>query len=141
MRAITRTVGCSINTVTKLLENAGAYLGEFQDRTLRDLPCSRLEVDEAWAFVYPKNRNLATAKAAPEDAGDGWTWTAICADTKLIPTWRVGDRTTGTAIPFMDDLRSRLRYRVQLTTDGHRPYLVAVRKAFGGDVDYAMLVK
>ena len=91
--------------------------------------------------MYPKNRNVATAKAAPEDAGDGWTWTAICADTKLIPTWRVGDRTTGTAIPFMDDLRSRLRYRVQLTTDGHRPYLVAVRKAFGGDVDYAMLVK
>ena len=141
MRSITRTIGCSINTVTKLLEDAGAYLGEFQDRELRDLPCSRLEVDEAWSFVYAKDRNVATAKAAPEDAGDVWTWTAICADTKLIPSWRVGDRTTGTAIPFMEDLASRLRYRVQLTTDGHRPYLVAVREAFDSNIDYAMLVK
>ena len=74
------------------------YLAEFQDETLRDLPCTRLEVDEAWAFVYAKNKNVERAKAAPEDAGDGWTWTAICADTKLIPTWRVGDRTSGTAI-------------------------------------------
>ena len=134
-------VKCSINTVTKLLEDAGAYLGEFQDRALRDLPCTRLEVDEAWSFFYAKNRNVATAKAAPEDAGDVWTWTAICADTKLIPSWRVGDRTTGTAIPFMRDLSSRLRNRVQITTDGHRAYLVAVREAFGRDIDYAMLVK
>ena len=129
MRSITRTVGCSINTVTKLLENAGAYLGEFQDRALRDLPCTRFEVDEAWAFVYAKNRNLATAKAAPEDAGDVWTWTAICADTKLIPTWRVGDRTTGTAIPFMHDLAERLRHRVQLTTDVKKYRLLLVHVA------------
>ena len=141
MRSITRTVGCSINTVTKLLEDAGTYLGEFQDEKLRDLPCTRLEVDEAWAFVYAKNRNVPLAKAAPEHAGDVWTWTAICADTKLIPTWRVGDRTSATGVDFMDDLRKRLRERVQLTTDGHRPYLVAVREAFGQDVDYAMLVK
>ena len=104
MRSITRTVKCSINTVTKLLEELGKYLAEFQDETLRDLPCTRLEVDEAWAFVYAKNKNVERAKAAPEDAGDGWTWTAICADTKLIPTWRVGDRTSGTAIPFIRDL-------------------------------------
>ena len=141
MRSITRTVKCSINTVTKLLEDAGKYLAEFQDETLRNLPCTRLEVDEAWAFVYAKNRNVATAKATPEDAGDVWTWTPICADTKLIPSWRVGDRTTGTAIPFMRDLSSRLRNRVQITTDGHRAYLVAVREAFGRHIDYAMLVK
>ena len=98
-------------------------------------------MDEAWAFVYAKNRNVPLAKAAPEHAGDVWTWTAICADTKLIPSWRVGDRTTGTGLEFMDDLRQRLRERVQITTDGHRPDLVAVREAFGMDVDYAMLVK
>ena len=141
MRAITRARECSINTVTKLLEDAGTHLDTFQDETLRDLPCKRLEVDEAWAFIYAKNRNVARAKSPPEAAGDVWTWTAICADTKLIPAWRVGDRTSGTGKPFMQDLSSRLRNRVQITTDGHRVYLVAVREAFGGDVDYAMLIK
>ena len=122
MKAITRTVGCSINTVTKLLENAGAYLGEFQDRTLRDLPCSRLEVDEAWAFVYPKNRNRSDRQGCA-----GRRWRRVDVDRYLRrheahPDMAVGDRTTGTAIPFMDDLRSRLRYRVQLTT-GRAPPL------------------
>ena len=87
------------------------------------------------------SRNVAMAKNPPPEAGDVWTWTAICADTKLIPTWRIGDRTSATGLEFMDDLRKRLRKRVQLSTDGHRPYLVAVREAFGADVDYAMLVK
>ena len=108
---------------------------------LRDLPCKRLELDEIWSFIYAKNRNVALAKNPPPKAGDVWTWTAICADTKLIPTWRIGDRTSATGVDFMDDLRKRLRERVQLTSDGHRPYLVAVREAFGADVDYAMLVK
>ena len=141
MRSITRTVGCSINTVTKLLEAAGTYLGEFQDEKIRDLPCTRLEVDEAWSFVYAKAKNVKFAKAAPPAAGDVWTWTAICADTKLLPSWRVGDRSAATAVEFMDDLRRRLRNRVQLTSDGHKPYLIAVEEAFGGDVDYAMIVK
>ncbi|MCY4484123.1 MAG: helix-turn-helix domain-containing protein [Spirochaetaceae bacterium] len=141
MRSITRTLGCSINTVTKLLEAAGTYLGEFQDEAIRNLPCTRLEVDEAWSFVYAKQKNVARAKSAPAEAGDVWTWTAICADTKLIPSWRVGDRSAATAVDFMDDLRKRLRNRVQLSSDGHRPYLIAVEEAFGGDVDYAMIVK
>ena len=141
MRAITRTVGCSINTVVKLLQAAGTYLGEFQDETIRDLPCTRLEVDEAWSFVYAKQKNVKFAKSAPPEAGDVWTWTAICADTKLIPTWRVGDRSAATAVDFMDDLRKRLRNRVQISSDGHKPYLIAVEEAFGGDVDYAMIVK
>ena len=141
MRSITRTVGCSINTVTKLLEAAGTYLGEFQDETIRDLPCTRLEVDEAWSFIYAKEKNVKFAKAPPLAAGDVWTWTAICADTKIIPTWRVGDRSAVTAVDFMDDLRKRLRNRVQLSSDGHKPYLIAVEEAFGGDVDYAMIVK
>ena len=137
MRSITRTVGCSINTVTKLLEAAGTYLGEFQDETIRDLPCTRLEVDEAWSFIYAKEKNVEFANAPPPAAGDVWTWTAICADTKLIPTWRIGDRSTATAVDFMDDLAKRLRNRVQLSSDGHKPYL----EAFGGDVDYAMIIK
>ena len=81
------------------------------------------------------------AKSAPPEAGDVWTWTAICADTKIIPSWRVGDRSSATAVDFMDDLRKRLRNRVQLSSDGHKPYLIAVEEAFGGDVDYAMIVK
>ena len=141
MAAITRTAEVSKNTVAKLLVDAGNAFNAYQDRALRDLPCTRLEVDELWSFIYAKNKNVARAKSAPPEAGDVWTWIAICADTKLVPTWRIGDRTSATGLEFMDDLRIRLRNRVQLTTDGHRPYLVAVREAFGKDIDYAMLIK
>ena len=108
---------------------------------MRDLSCRRIRVDEIWSFVYAKEKNVARTKAAPTKAGDVWTWTAICADTKLVPSWRVGDRSGETAIDFMDDLRTRLAERVQLTSDGHKAYLEAVEGAFGGDVDYGMLVK
>ncbi len=94
-----------------------------------------------WAFVHCKQKNVARAKAAPHGAGDVWTWTAIDADSKLMVSWLVGGRDGGYAMTFMDDLRSRLANRVQLTSDGHRAYLEAVEGAFGGDVDYAMLVK
>ena len=141
MASTMRLVGCSKNTVVKFLEDGGRICSQYQDEVLRDLPCKRLELDEIWSFIYAKNRNVALAKNPPPKAGDVWTWTAICADTKLIPTWRIGDRTSATGVDFMDDLRKRLRERVQLTSDGHRPYLVAVREAFGADVDYAMLVK
>ena len=141
MAAITRTVGVSKNTVAKLLVDAGNAFSDYQDQALRDLPCTRVEVDELWSFIYAKKKNVARAKSAPPEAGDVWTWMAICADTKLVPSWRVGDRTAATGLDFMDDLRKRLRNRVQLTTDGHKPYLIAVREAFGGDVDYAMLIK
>ena len=141
VRATARTADVSKNTVAKLLVDAGKVCADFQDKALRDLPCKRVQVDEIWSFVYAKQKNVPNAKAAPEDAGDVWTWTAICADTKLVPSWHVSDRTGAAAIEFMDDLASRLAERVQLTSDGHKPYLEAVEGAFGGDIDYAMLVK
>ena len=141
IRATARTAEVSKNTVVKLLVDVGKACADYQHEALYDLPCRRIEVDEIWSFVYAKEKNVRRAKAAPPEAGDMWTWTAICADTKLVPTWRVGDRSGATAIDLMDDLRSRLANRVQLTTDGHRAYLGAVEGAFGGDVDYAMLIK
>jgi IS1 family transposase len=121
--------------------DAGRAAAWYQDRVFRNLNCKRIQVDEIWAFVYAKQKNVPHAKAAPANAGDVWTWTAIDADTKLIPSWFVGGRDSDAAIIFMDDLASRLANRVQLTSDGHRAYLEAVEGAFGGDIDYAMLVK
>ena len=141
IRATARTADVTKNTVAKLLVDAGKACSAYQDRELHDLPCKRIQVDEIWAFVYAKQGNLPRAKNAPENAGDVWTWTAICADTKLVPSWAVGDRSSATAIELMDDLRSRLANRVQLTSDGHKAYLEAVEGAFGGDIDYARLVK
>ena len=141
IRGTARIAGVAINSVVKLLLEAGKIAGKDQDDRLRNLSCTRLEVDEIWSFVYAKQKNVERAKGAPAEAGDVWTWTAICADTKLVPSWRIGDRSAATGVDFMDDLRKRLRNRVQLTSDGHRPYLIAVEEAFGGDVDYAMLIK
>ena len=141
MRAISRTTGASKNTIAKLLEDAGEAFSEYQDRVMRNLTCKRVQVDEIWAFVYAKKKNVATAKAAPEGAGDAWTWMAIDADTKLIPSFYVGRRDVDAAHHFIGDLAMRLANRVQLTSDGHSPYLEAVEEAFGADVDYAMLVK
>ena len=141
IRSTARTADVSKNTITKLMIAAGKACADYQDRVLHDLPCKRIQVDEIWSFVYAKEKNVARAKSAPPKAGDVWTWTAICADTKLVPSWRVGGRSGVTAIEFMDDLRPRLANRVQLTSDGHKAYLEAVEGAFGGDVDYAQLVK
>ncbi len=141
IRAVTRLTGASKNTVTKLVVDAGHACVAYQDRVLRNLPSQRIQVDEIWNFVYAKNDNVKDAKAAPADAGDVWTWTAIDADSKLLVSWLVADRTLDSAMTFMDDLRERLAHRVQLTTDGHAPYLTAVDTVFGDDVDYAMLVK
>ncbi len=141
MRAASRMADCSINTVTKLLEEVGAACLDYQDEHLRDLPCKRVQCDEAWAFCYAKQKNIPTAKAAPADAGDVWTWVAMCADTKIVPCWHVGDRNADAAYEFMSDLAGRLTNRVQLTTDGHGAYLNAVDGTFGLDVDYGMLVK
>jgi IS1 family transposase len=105
------------------------------------LPCRRIQVDEAWAFCYAKQKNVATAKAAPAGAGDIWTWVGLDADTKLVASWYVGARDSEAAMEFMDDLAPRLAHRVQLTSDGHKPCLEAVEGAFGGDIDYAMLIK
>lgn len=141
MRSISRITGVSINTVTKLLVDAGEACAAYHDETVRNVKAAHVQCDEIWSFCYAKDKNVATAKAAPTGAGDVWTWTAIERDTKLILSFQVGDRSGETAMEFMDDLRSRLANRVQLTTDGHKAYLEAVEDAFGADVDYAMLVK
>ena len=141
IRSTVRLTGVAKNTVTKLLVDLGAASSEYQDRVLRDLPCRRLQCDEIWSFCNAKARNVPEEHRGEFDWGDVWTWTAIDADTKLVPSWLVGDRSSADAIALMDDLRNRLANRVQLTTDGHRPYLEAVEGAFGGDIDYAMLIK
>lgn len=141
MRSISRVADVSINTVSKLLVEAGQACLALHDETVRDVTASRIQCDEIWSFCHAKQKNVAKAKAAPEGAGDVWTWTAIDADTKLIVSYYVGDRSGAAAIELMDDLRERLSNRVQLTTDGHRAYLEAVEGAFGGDVDYAQLHK
>ncbi len=141
IRAITRLTGASKNTVTKLLIDAGAACMVFHDANVRDVKAKRVRVDEIWSFTYAKQKNVAAAKAAPEGAGDTWTWTAIEADTKLIVSYFVGGRDGECAMWFMDDLRSRLADRVQLTSDGHKAYLEAVEGAFGGEIDYAQLIK
>lgn len=141
LRAISRMTGTSKNTVVKLLADAGEAFSDYQDRTLRNLACKRLQVDEIWSFVYAKAKNVPTAKAAPPKAGDIWTWTAIDADTKLVPSWYVGARDGEAAKHFVGDLAGRLAGRVQLTSDGHKAYLEAVEQAFGGDIDYSMLIK
>ena len=131
----------SFNTVGKLLIDAGKVCADLHDELVRNVTASRIQCDEVWSFTYAKQKNVATAKAAPEKAGDTWTWTALDSDSKLIVSWLVGGRDGEYAIAFMDDLRSRLANRVQLTTDGHKAYLEAVEGAFGGDVDYAQLIK
>lgn len=141
LRATSRLADCSINTVTKLLADVGAACAEYQDKTLRNLPCKRIQCDEIWSFVYAKERNASEAMKAAGEAGDVWTWTAICADTKLMPCWAVGARNAAVANEFMNDLAERLTHRVQLSTDGNRTYLDAVKEAFVGEIDYAMLVK
>lgn len=141
MRSISRTVGVSINTVTKLLVEAGEACAAYHDETVRDVKAARVQCDEIWSFTYAKQKNVTDAKAAPEESGDTWTWTALDADSKLIVGYLVGGRDAEYANAFMDDVAERLANRVQLTTDGHKAYLEAVEGAFGADVDYAQLVK
>lgn len=141
IRAITRLTGASKNTVAKLLVDAGKACAAYHDANVRDVKAARVQVDEIWSFTYAKQKNVATAKDAPEGAGDTWTWTALDADSKMILSYFVGGRDGECAMWFIDDLASRLANRVQLTSDGHRAYLEAVEGAFGADVDYAQLVK
>jgi len=141
IRAITRLTGASKNTVNKLLIDAGKACAAYHDANVRNVKATRIQVDEIWSFTYAKQRTVATAKAAPDHAGDTWTWTALDADSKLIVSYLVGGRDAEYAMWFMDDLRARLANRVQLTSDGHKAYLEAVEGAFGADVDYAQLVK
>lgn len=140
LRATTRMTGIHRTTIMKLLNDLGAACQAFQDATLRNLPCKRIQCDEIWSFVGCKEKN-ATVEKKIEGQGDCWTWVGMDADTKLVCAWLVGGRDPDSAAVFMDDLAERLANRVQLTTDGHRAYLTAVAGAFAGKVDYAMLVK
>jgi len=140
LRATARMCDVAFNTVLKLLPQIGKACAEYQDRAFRNLPCKRIQCDEIWSFVYAKAKNVPEEKQSSE-AGDVWTWVALDADTKLVPCWLVGKRDAGYAFQFMSDLASRLTSRVQLTTDGHKPYLTAVEDVFGIDIDYAQLVK
>jgi IS1 family transposase len=141
MRSVSRLCDVSINTVSKLLVEAGKFCAGFHDEKVRMVDAKRVQVDEIWSFTGAKQKNVSRMKKPVDGAGDTWTWTAIEADTKLIVSHFVGGRDGECAMWFMDDLKSRLANRVQLTSDGHRAYLEAVEGAFGGDVDYAMLIK
>lgn len=141
MRSVSRLAGVSINTISKLLADAGKACAEFHDANVREVQSKNLQCDEIWSFCYAKERNVKTASAVPEGAGDVWTWTAIDADTKLIASWLVGSRDTYNATLFLRDLRARVVGNPQITTDAHSPYLQAIEKVFGADVDYAQLIK
>ena len=141
LRAISRIVGCSINTVTKLLVDLGEACSDYQDRALRDLPCTTIEADEIWSFCYSKARNVPDEHVGEFGYGDVWTWTAICADTKLIPSWYVGQRNAEDGFLFMMDLKHRLTNKPQITTDGLASYAAAIGFSFGTEVDWAVLQK
>jgi len=140
LRAVSRMTGTHRTAILKLLADLGAACSIFQDKAFRGLNCKRLQCDEIWSFIGAKEKNASTEKKA-QGWGDVWTWTALDADTKLIPCWYIGTRDSQAAYHFMHDLAARLAHRVQLTTDGHKPYLTAVADAFGDDIDFATLTK
>ena len=141
INSVSRMTGVGKPTILRLLNSLGTACMEFQDRTLRNLSCKRIQVDEIWSFCFAKDKNLPDELKDQFGFGSVWTWMAIDADSKLIPCWLVGDRDATYANKFISDLASRLANRVQLTSDGHRPYLEAVEGAFGNEIDYSMLVK
>src|SRR6266700_907588 len=141
MRSVSRLADVSINTVTKLLIQAGEACEAFHDAKVRNVKARRVQCDEIWAFVGSKSKNTPQAKKIAGTAGDVWTWTALDSESKLIVSWLVGNRDAECASQIVQDVASRLANRVQLTTDGHKAYLGAVEDAFGADVDYAQLVK
>jgi IS1 family transposase len=141
IRATSRMCDVAFNTVLKFVPEIGKACDEYMDKVFHNLKCKRIQCDEIWSFCYAKERNVPEEHKGKFGYGDVWTWVAIDADTKLVPSFMVGNRDAKTAKIFMDDLASRLDNRVQLTTDGHKVYLEAVEGAFGGDIDYAMLIK
>jgi IS1 family transposase len=141
IRATCRMTGVAKGTVLKLLVDLGKVCAEYQDKTLRNLTCSKIQCDEIWAFVYAKEKNVPKKMKGQFGIGDVWTFTALDAETKLIPTWHIGNRDIENATIFMKDLARRLKNKVQLTTDGHRMYLEAVEDAFGCEIDFSQLIK
>lgn len=141
IRATCRMTGASKGAVTKLIEDLGTACAEYHHEHVRNLPCKRLQLDEIWSFCYAKSKNVPANKKGEFGFGDVWTWTAICADTKIIPAWLVGSRDGGCATELAQDLAGRLTGRVQLTSDGLGAYVSAIEDAFGGAVDFAQLQK
>jgi len=141
IRATCRLTGAAKNTVVRLLVDLGGACSAYMDEALRELPCRRVECDEIWSFCHAKAKNVPADHQGEWGYGDVWTWTAIDADSKLVPSFLVGPRDTATAYRFMTDVAGRLKHRIQLTTDAHKPYLMAVEGAFGSEIDYAMLQK
>ena len=141
IRATCRLTGTAKGTVTRLLQSVGFACASYQDKALRELTCRRLHCDEIWSFCYAKEESVPPEGEGRSGYGDVWTWTSIDTDSRLVPAWLVGLRDAGYALEFMSDLAARLVHRVQLTTDGHKPYLTAVENAFRTNIDYAMLVK
>ena len=141
IRATVRMTGAAKNTITKLLVDLGEACAEYQDGVLVDLPCKVVEADEIWAYCYAKQKNVPEQFKGAPGYGDVWTFTAICADTKLVPTWLVGERTSDDAEFFLRDLAGRMADRIQLSTDGHNMYAATVGQAFGQNVDWAQIQK
>ena len=141
LRATSRMTSAAKNTVTKLLVDIGRAAADYQDDHLRLLPCEVVEADEIWAYCYTKNKNVPEQFKGTPGYGDVWTFTAVCADTKLVPTWLIGERTADDAEVFLRDLAERMTGRIQLSTDGHSMYLSTVGQAFGNDVDWAQIQK
>jgi IS1 family transposase len=141
LRSTSRMADVSINTVTKLLVDAGCAAADYHNKHVRNLTCKKVQCDEIWSFCYAKQKNVKTAKAAPQGAGDVWTWTAIDADTKLLASWLVADRSVQSAVALMHDLKARVNTRMQITTDGLKAYAIAVEGIFAEDVHFAQLVK
>lgn len=141
IRATVRMTGAAKNTITKLLGDVGEACAEYQDDVLVDLPCEVVEADEIWAYCYAKQKNVPEQFKGTPGYGDVWTFTAVCADTKLVPTWLVGERTSDDADVFLRDLAGRTANRIQLSTDGHSMYEATVGPAFRHDVDWAQIQK
>jgi IS1 family transposase len=141
IRATVRMTGVAKNTIVKLLAEVGKACAEYQDKVFHDLTCTKIQCDEIWSFCYAKQKNVPEDKQGQFGYGDVYTWIAICADSKLVPSWYVGRRDYQSAKYFIEDLAKRLGNRVQLTTDGHKAYLQAVEDAFGQEIDYAQLIK
>jgi IS1 family transposase len=141
IRSTARITGTAVNTVVKLLREVGAACLDYQNEVMNNLPCKKLQCDEIWSFIYSKAKNVPEEHKGEIGYGDVWTFTAIDADTKLVPSWLVGQRNIDSATDFINDLAARLANRVQLTTDGHKMYLEAVENAFGSEIDFAQLIK
>lgn len=141
LRSTVRMTGFAKKTVARLQVEIGEACLKYHDKIMRNLPCKVVQVDEVWTFTYSKQANIPEHLKGQEDIGDTWTWIAIDAESKLIPSWHIGKRDYTDASTFINDLAGRLAHRVQLTSDGHRPYLQAVENAFGAEIDYSMLVK